>query len=180
MKLIIVDRDGVINRESDAYIKNPDEWVPLPGSLAALSQLTQTGWTVVVATNQAAVGRGLITLEVLETIHEKMRTAVIAAGGRLDAIFFCPHHPNDGCSCRKPKPGLLHQIADFYGVDLKAVPFVGDTQGDILAARSVGARPLLVLTGRGVATLAEMGNTDELEVYANLAAVAKKLIGEMN
>jgi D-glycero-D-manno-heptose 1,7-bisphosphate phosphatase len=180
MRLVIVDRDGVINFESDAYIKSPAEWRPIPGSLEAIAALTQAGFTVVVATNQAGVGRGLFTLETLGAIHQKMREAVSAAGGKLDGIYFCPHHPDDNCDCRKPKPGLFHQIAEHYRLDLRDVPAVGDTLRDIQAARAVGARAILVRTGRGMQALEQLPDPPDVEVYADLAAAAAQLIGELS
>lgn len=178
MRLVILDRDGVINHESDAFIKSPAEWIPLPGSLEAIARLSKAGYTVVVASNQSGVGRGLLTLESLEAIHAKMRQAVAAAGGKLDAIFFCPHRPEDHCDCRKPRPGLFHQIAEHYGVSLQSVPAIGDALRDIDAARAVGARAILVRTGRGEEALKHVAQKD-LEVYADLAGAAAKLVTEI-
>lgn len=179
MRLVILDRDGVINFESDAYIKSPAEWQPIPGSLEAIAALTNAGYTVVVATNQAGVGRDLFSLETLGAIHTKMQRAVTAAGGKLDGIFFCPHHPDDNCDCRKPKPGLFNQIAKRYQLDLKGVPSVGDTLRDIEAARAVGARAMLVRTGRGPETLRKLPEPPGVEVYADLSAAAAQLVREI-
>jgi D-glycero-D-manno-heptose 1,7-bisphosphate phosphatase len=176
VRLVVLDRDGVINFESDAYIKSPAEWRPLPGSLDAIAALTKAGYTVVVASNQSGVGRGLFTLETLGAINEKMRDAVAAAGGKLDGIFYCPHGPDEGCDCRKPKPGLFHQIAKHYKVDVKGVPAIGDSQRDIEAARAAGARPILVLTGRGAEALKKL---PDIEAYADLKTAAAHLIGEI-
>src|SRR5579859_2223636 len=119
MRLAILDRDGVINKESDAYIKSPEEWIPIPGSLDAIARLTKAGYTVVVASNQSGVGRGLFDLKTLDAIHARMQAEIAKAGGRLDGIFYCPHKPEDGCDCRKPKTGLFKQITERYHADLK-------------------------------------------------------------
>ncbi|MFU8797879.1 MAG: D-glycero-beta-D-manno-heptose 1,7-bisphosphate 7-phosphatase [Gammaproteobacteria bacterium] len=144
MKLIILDRDGVINVDSPDYIKSPDEWLPLPRSLTAIARLYQAGYTLAVATNQSGVGRGYYSLATLAKMHEKMQQAVIAAGGFIDAIFFCPHTPEEGCDCRKPKPGLFHQIAAYYQLDLQGVIAIGDSPRDIEAAEQVGCRAIRV------------------------------------
>jgi len=141
VKLTILDRDGVINRESSAYIKNPDEWLPLPGSLEAIATLNQQGFTVAIATNQSGIARGLYDRNMLARIHQKMHRHCHQVGAHIDFIAYCPHHPNDGCDCRKPSPGLLHQISEHYGVTLHGVPFVGDRLTDIQAGQAVGATP---------------------------------------
>jgi len=178
MKLIILDRDGVINEDSDDYIKSPEEWLPIPGSLQAIARLTQAGYSVVVASNQSGLARGLFDSETLQRIHDKMRCAVTAAGGVIDAIFFCPHGPGDGCECRKPKPGLLREIAARLQVDLGGVPAIGDSLRDIQAAQAAGARPILVRTGKGAAAVAEGKGLAGVEVYADLAAAADALLRE--
>ncbi len=150
--LIILDRDGVINFDSDDYIKSPDEWQPIPGSLEAIARLTHAGWHVAVATNQSGVERGLFDIDVLHAIHTKMIHAVTEKGGKIDAIFFCPHAPNTGCGCRKPAPGLFHDIAARYGRSLKGVPAVGDSLRDLQAAAALECSPWLVLTGKGTDT----------------------------
>jgi len=175
MKLVILDRDGVINQESDAYIKTPDEWLPIPGSLEAIGRLTNEGFTVVVASNQSGLGRGLFDQEALDAIHARMQGEIGMAGGRLDGIYYCPHKPEDGCDCRKPKTGLFQQIAAHYRMGMQGVPAIGDSARDLVAAKSAGARPILVKTGRGLATLKQM---PDAEVYADLAAAADHLIGE--
>ncbi len=175
MKLIILDRDGVINHDSDQYIKSPDEWLPIPGSLDAIARLTQWGWRVVVATNQSGVGRGLFEMDTLNAIHEKMMRAVAHAGGRIDAIFFCPHTNVDKCDCRKPRPGLLQQIAQRYNVDLADVPVIGDSLRDLQAAAAVGARPVLVLTGKGPKTRADPLLPPGTPVFPDLAAAVASL-----
>lgn len=152
MKLIILDRDGVINFDTH-YIKSPEEWSPIPGSVEAIARLHQQGYTIVVATNQSGIGRGFFDEETLTRIHHKMHTAVEALGGRIDKIYYCSHLPEAHCHCRKPKPGLFEQIATDYGIALHDVYAVGDSLRDIQVAISVGARPILVLTGKGSQTL---------------------------
>lgn len=174
--LVVVDRDGVINRESADFIRSPAEWSPLPGSLQAIADLTRAGFAVVVATNQSGVGRGLFSAETLADIHRKMTAAVEASGGRLAGIFVCPHAPGDGCDCRKPLPGLLRQIEAAFGVSLAGAPVVGDSERDIRAAQAVEARPILVRTGNGRATEALLAPGDGVEVFDDLAAAARSLI----
>lgn len=168
MKLIILDRDGVINFDSDQFIKSPDEWKPIPGSLEAIARLTREGWRVVVATNQSGLARGLFEMATLNAIHAKMHKAVAQAGGRIEAVFYCPHSAEMDCDCRKPRPGLLDEIASRYGRDLHDVPAVGDSLRDLLAAASVGARPLLVKTGKGRKTLAAGGLPENTPVFDDL------------
>jgi D-glycero-D-manno-heptose 1,7-bisphosphate phosphatase len=175
MKLIILDRDGVINRDSDLYIKSPEEWVPLPGSLEAIARLNQWGYRVVVCTNQSGIGRGLFGMDMLNAIHEKMIKAASHAGGSIDAIFFCPHTNADNCDCRKPKAGMFKEIAARYNTDLSGVPVVGDSLRDLQAALAVGAQPLLVLTGKGKKTQADPALPAGVPVYASLAAAVMKL-----
>jgi len=151
--LVILDRDGVINQDSDQYIKSPDEWIPIPGSLEAISDLCHDGWQVFVATNQSGLARGLFDLPTLHAIHRKMTSAIEEAGGELAGIFFCPHGPDAGCLCRKPAPGLLQDISRRLDRPLHGVPVVGDSLRDLTAAQMVGAQPCLVLTGHGRATL---------------------------
>ncbi len=175
MKLIILDRDGVINFDSDQFIKSPEEWKPIPGSLEAIARLTREGWRVVVATNQSGLARGLFEMATLNAIHAKMHKAVAQAGGRIDAVFYCPHSADMDCECRKPKAGLFNEIAARYGSDLTGVPSVGDSLRDLLAAASVGARPLLVHTGKGEKTLAAGGLPADTPVFANLSEVVEYL-----
>ena len=177
--LIILDRDGVINQDSDDFIKTPDEWIPLSGSLEAIAALSSAGFEVAVASNQSGVGRKLIDGPALEAIHRKMQRLVREAGGDIGKIVFCPHHPDDGCECRKPAPGLLLDLSRRYGVSLSGVPIVGDSLRDIEAAMSVGGRPILVLTGNGQATAEKLRlRGDSVESYPNLLAVAHALIEE--
>ncbi len=151
MKLVILDRDGTINHDSDEYIKSPEEWRPITGALEAISRLNHAGFHVVIVTNQSGLGRGLMDVASLNAIHKKMLKQLAAVGGRIDAIFYCPHAPTDGCTCRKPMPGLIDQVADRFGLDIKGTPFVGDTITDMQAASSAGCVPHLVLTGKSEA-----------------------------
>ena len=176
VSLVILDRDGVINHDSDDYIKSPDEWQPLPGSLEAIARLCRADYTVVVATNQAGVGRGLFSLEMLTRIHRKMASSIRDKGGRLDSIFFCPHSPADQCGCRKPKPGMLLEISDRLSIGLSGVPVVGDSLRDLEAAAAAGAMPVMVKTGRGRLTQEQLSQGElshtlgQTPVYADLAA----------
>lgn len=175
MKLLILDRDGVINQDSDAYIKSLEEWIPIPGSIEAIAQLSRAGWTVAVATNQSGIARGYYPLSTLDAMHARLRELVAKQGGEVGLVVYCPHGPDDGCACRKPKPGMLRQIADHYGVDLAGVWFVGDSKGDLEAALAVDAQPVLVRTGKGKKTLAKGVPTDTL-IFDDLAAIARELI----
>ncbi len=149
-KLVILDRDGTINHDSDEYVKSAQEWTPMPGALEAIARLNHAGWHVVVASNQSGLGRGLFDVAALNAMHAKMHKMLSAVGGRVDAVFFCPHSPDENCSCRKPASGLFEQIGERYGMDLKGVPAVGDHLRDLQAATAVGCAPHLVLTGKGV------------------------------
>jgi D-glycero-D-manno-heptose 1,7-bisphosphate phosphatase len=147
MKLVILDRDGTINVDSDEFIKTPEEWQPLPGALEAIARLNHAGWHVAVASNQSGLGRGLFDVGSLNSIHAKMHKSLAALGGRIDAVFYCPHTPDDNCQCRKPLPGLFEQIGERFGVDLRTTHVVGDTSRDLQAGSAVGCQPHLVLTG---------------------------------
>ena len=151
MKLVILDRDGTINADSDEYIKSPEEWQPLPGALEAIAKLNHAGWHAVIASNQSGLGRGLFDVASLNAMHAKMHKMLSAQGGRIDAVFYCPHTPDEGCRCRKPQPGLFEQIADRFGIELKGVPVVGDGVRDLQAGSAAGCEPHLVLTGKGEA-----------------------------
>lgn len=175
MKLLILDRDGVINQDSDAYIKTLDEWIPIPGAIAAIARLSKAGWTVAVATNQSGIARGYYDLATLESMHTRLRELVAEQGGELGVAVYCPHGPNEGCDCRKPKPGMLRQIAQHYGVDLRGVWFVGDSRGDLDAALAVDCQPVLVKTGKGERTLTKP-LPDGTRVFDDLAAVADHLL----
>lgn len=170
-RLVIVDRDGVINEDSSEYIKTPDEWRPVPGALEAIAALTAAGIDVVVVTNQSGLARGLFTEEALDAIHAKMRSAVESAGGRIDAIYHCPHAPWEGCDCRKPKPGLLRRVALDFGIDLADVRFIGDKRSDVEAAVNAGAVPVLVGDAPGGSW------ADGVARYRDLAAAVSALFG---
>jgi len=170
MKLVILDRDGVINHDSDQYIKSPDEWKPIPGSLAAIARLNQAGYRVVVASNQSGIGRGLFETDTLMAIHDKMLKALAQAGGRIDAIFFCPHTNADNCDCRKPKPGMFREIAARFNAELAGVPAIGDSLRDLQVAATVGAQPMLVLTGKGRKTVDDPALPADTLVFPDLAA----------
>ena len=175
-KLIILDRDGVINRDSDQYIKSPDEWVAIPGSLATIARLNRAGFLVAVATNQSGIARGLFTLDTLTAIHHKMQQQLLAVDGHIDQLVFCPHHPDDNCNCRKPKPGLYQQIAQHFAVDLSHVPVVGDSARDLEAAQAVNATPILVRTGKGLRTLAKEPDLAHKLCFDDLAQTVNYLL----
>ena len=175
MPLIILDRDGVINQDSDDFIKSPEEWLPIEGSLEAIAQLNQAGYRVVVITNQSGIARGLFNVDALSQIHNKMRRMLAQVGGHVEAILYCPHGPDDNCQCRKPKAGLFEDLANRLRIDLTDVYAVGDSLRDLQAASLVGARPILVKTGKGKRTL-EQGIPDGIPVYENLASVVSFLL----
>jgi D-glycero-D-manno-heptose 1,7-bisphosphate phosphatase len=179
MKLVILDRDGTINADSADFIKSPDEWLPLPGALEAIARLNHAGWHVVIASNQSGLGRGLFDVSALNAIHAKMHKLLAAVGGRIDAIFYCPHTPDDNCQCRKPSPGLFEQIGERYGVGLHGVPVVGDAVRDLVADAAAGCAPHLVLTGNGAIyrgrSLPEVFPTGT-HVHEDLAAFADWLV----
>jgi len=175
MKLIILDRDGVINYDSDDYIKTVAEWIPLPGALDALARLSRAGWTVTVATNQSGLARGYYSVPTLDSMHQVLRDEVQQRGGHLGLITYCPHGPDDGCTCRKPLAGLLEQIAEHYQTTLDGVWFVGDSLRDLQAAVAVNAQPVLVCSGKGEQTRAKALPENTL-IFADLAAVADHLL----
>ena len=178
MSLIILDRDGVINEDSDDYIKSPEEWVAIPGSAEAIARLGKAGYRVVVATNQSGVGRGYYDLDTLGAIHDKMCAAVEGAGGHIDGIFFCPHGPDEGCECRKPRPGLIDQIMESFDTDVAGCVIVGDSARDLECGVQRGCRPVLVRTGKGERTLAKglSPSLGEVPVFDDLAAVVEALL----
>ena len=151
MKLVILDRDGTINEESAELVDSPDAWMPLPGALEAIARLNHAGWHVVIASNQGGLGRGLFEVAMLNAIQAKMHKMLAGVGGRVDAVFYCPHAPDEGCHCRKPESGLFEQIGERFGVELKGTPAVGDSVDDLLAGVAAGCEPHLVLTGQGAA-----------------------------
>ena len=175
MKLIILDRDGVINFDSDQYIKSPAEWKPIPGSPEAIARLNQAGYRVVVATNQSGIGRGLFDMDTLNRIHKKMHKAAFELGGRIDAIFYCPHTADSRCECRKPKPGMFKRIAETLNVDLKGVPAVGDSLRDLQACSLVGCQPVVVRTGKGEKTALDPELPPGTPIHDNLAAYVRAL-----
>lgn len=176
MALIILDRDGVINKDSDDYIKSPSEWEPIPGSLAAISKLNQNGYRVVVVTNQSGIGRKLFTIEDLNAIHLKMNTYLSQYGGVIDAIFFCPHIPRDNCNCRKPKPGLYNDVSERLRMSLSKVFCIGDKMTDIRAIQSAGGKPVLVRTGKGQSEIDQELVPAGIPIYDNLAAFVDELV----
>ena len=180
MQLVILDRDGVINEDSADYIKSPEEWIPIPGSLEAIARLHRAGWHVIVATNQSGIARKLFDPDTLMRIHEKMHRSVSDAGGLIDAIFFCPHGPKDNCTCRKPGPGLFLDIARRLRISLHGIPAIGDSLQDLHAARAAGAHPILVKTGKGADTLAACDTTITVPVYDNLAGAVDDLLAIEN
>ncbi len=179
-KLVILDRDGTINRASDQFVKSPEEWHPLPGALEAIGRLNHAGYHVVLATNQSGLGRGLFDIAALNSVHAHMMKALAAQGARIDAVFYCPHAPDEGCHCRKPEPGLLEQIAQRYGVPLAGVPYIGDSLRDMQAAERAGCVPHLVCTGRHTDLIgqaeAPAGFPAGTRVHADLAACVDHLL----
>jgi D-glycero-D-manno-heptose 1,7-bisphosphate phosphatase len=176
VKLIILDRDGVINYDSDKFIKSPDEWRPIPGSLEAIARLNHAGFRVVVATNQSGLGRGLFDMATLIAIQDKMHKALTHVGGRIDAVFYCPHAADSACECRKPKPGMFIEIGHRFGAELTGVPCVGDSVRDLQAAAAVEAQPILVLSGKGEKTLRDGNFPANTIIFPDLAFVATALL----
>jgi D-glycero-D-manno-heptose 1,7-bisphosphate phosphatase len=181
LKLVILGRDGILNEYRDDHVKSPQEWVPIKGSLEAVSRLNHAGWHAVVATNQSGIGRGMIDMASVNAIHAHMIKLAQAQGGRIDAVFFCPHTPEDGCDCRKPMPGMMRDIGARYGVELASVPMVADTLRDLQAAQAAGCQPHLVLSGRAAhvdeAQLQQMlVAVPQTQVHGSLAAFAEHLL----
>lgn len=175
LKLLILDRDGVINYDSDVYIKSVEEWIPLPGSIEAIAQLSKAGWTVAIATNQSGIARGYYDIATLDAMHARLRALVAEQGGEVGLVVYCPHGPDEGCDCRKPKPGMLKIISEHYKVPLAGIWFVGDSLGDLEAAKAVDSQPVLVKTGKGDKTQAKNLPVGTL-IFDDLAAVAAELI----
>lgn len=181
MKLVILDRDGVINQDSANFIKNPDEWKPIPNSLESIALLNQHGFRVAIATNQSGIARGFFDMATLNAIHDKMHKAVAQVGGRIDAVFYCPHYIDDNCDCRKPKDGMVREIGKRFGIDLSDVYGVGDALRDVQAFSIGGCKPILVGTGKGEETLADSESADKTLpegtlVVADLAEAARHII----
>jgi D-glycero-D-manno-heptose 1,7-bisphosphate phosphatase len=176
--LLILDRDGVINQDSADFVKSTEEWLPLPGSIAAIASLSRAGYTVTVASNQSGLARGLFDRRALRAMHRKLRRLVERQGGKVDRIVVCPHGPDSNCDCRKPRPGLLKRLAHHYGVALDGVPVVGDSLRDLQAAADAGAAPVLVLTGNGARTAQALPSTlQDVPVFDDLAAFAADALG---
>jgi D-glycero-D-manno-heptose 1,7-bisphosphate phosphatase len=175
--LVMIDRDGVINEDSGEFIKSVAEWHPIKGSLEAIAALTRADWRVTVVTNQSGIGRGLYDEQTLAAIHRHMRERVRAAGGELAGVYYCPHLPDDGCECRKPRPGMFRALERELGVSVVGAPYIGDRWSDVEAAEAVGARPMLVRTGTGAATEALLQGRD-VPVFDDLAAAARSLLTE--
>ncbi|MEO8102529.1 MAG: D-glycero-beta-D-manno-heptose 1,7-bisphosphate 7-phosphatase [Betaproteobacteria bacterium] len=178
LKLVILDRDGVINFDSDHFIKSPAEWKPIPGSIEAIARLNQNGYRVVVATNQSGIGRGLFDMATLNAINDKMMEQVFRAGGRIDAIFFCPCTAEQNCHCRKPDTGMFEDIAARYQVGLAGVPCIGDSQRDLEAGARAGCAPVLVLTGKGKKTRDKGDLPRGTRIYTDLASATEALVAE--
>ena len=181
VKLIILGRDGILNDFRDHHVKAPEEWFPIPGALEAVARLNHAGWHAVVATNQSGIGRGMIDMASVNAVHAHLYKSLMAVGGRIDAVFFCPHTPEDKCSCRKPLPGLMNDIGKRYGIDLKHVPMVADTLRDLQAAHAAGCEPHLVCTGRAAGLDAQqirqlVGQVPGARAHADLAALAEHLL----
>ncbi len=177
MKLVILDRDGVINEDSDEYIKSPEEWVAIPGSPQAIARLNRAGYHILVATNQSGIGRGLFDIETLARMHHKMHRIVREAGGQIDGVLYCPHAPEDHCDCRKPKPGMLQEISRRIGQELGDTFIVGDSLRDLEAAQAAGGKPVLVRTGKGQKTAEEQGRKlKDIPVFDDLAAFVEDLL----
>ena len=175
-KIIVLDRDGVINYDSDDYIKTVDEWIPLPGSMEALGLLTQAGYKITIATNQSGIARGYFTLDTLNAMHEKLSDLANEHGGKIDYIAYCPHGPEDGCDCRKPLPGLIHQISNALNSDLSNCYMLGDSLRDLQAGEAAGLKPVLVKTGKGQRTLDKGIGLEHVPVYDDLLSFVKQLL----
>ena len=180
MKLCILDRDGTVNEDRDDFVKSAAEWQPLPGALEAIARINHAGWHVVIASNQSGLGRGLFDVVALNAIHDKMHRMLAAVGGRVDAVFYCPHAPEEACTCRKPAPGLFTQIAERYGVALTGMPAVGDSARDLVAAQALGCVPHVVLTGKAAGYRGQTLPSSypaHAVVHDDLAAFADCLVG---
>ncbi|MCP4493558.1 MAG: D-glycero-beta-D-manno-heptose 1,7-bisphosphate 7-phosphatase [Gammaproteobacteria bacterium] len=175
-RMVILDRDGVINQDSDDYIKSADEWTPLPGALEAISRLKKAGYLVTVASNQAGIAHGLFSEDDLDKIHDKMKQQLATRGTTIDGIYYCPHGQRDSCICRKPKPGMLLQIAQKYKIDLTETPFVGDNLSDINAAKMANAKPVLVRTGKGEYVMQNLDEAVNVPVYDDLAHFVRETL----
>lgn len=178
MNMVILGRDGVINEYSDSFVKSPAEWQPIKGSLQAIASLNQAGYQVVIATNQSGLARGLFDIDTLNAIHRRLYDQLDRVGGHLDGIFFCPHRPSDNCKCRKPRPGMMEQVAGRFHVDLADTRVIGDSMQDLAAAKTAGARPMLVLTGRGETTRQRLPSDTTVPQFADLAQATRHILKE--
>lgn len=176
IKLIVLDRDGVINEDLEGPVSSPDEWVPIPGSLEAIARLHQAGWHVAVATNQSGIDRGLIELDMLHAIHQRMHELVNQAGGKIDVVAFCPHSEANQCTCRKPSPGMLYTICERLDVDPSTMVLVGDSLRDMQAAMATAATPIIVRTGKGQKTLDSNNGLEHIPAYDDLASYVDALL----
>ena len=176
MKLIVLDRDGVINADAGQPITSEDQWLPIPGSLEAIAKLSQAGYQVAVSTNQSGIARGLLDLDTLHVIHKKMHSMVSQAGGKIDVVVFCPHSDSNECACRKPAPGMLYTLSERLDIDLSTVSVVGDSLRDVQAAMAAAAQPILVRTGKGQQTLDTNKGLEHIPAYDDLAAYVKALL----
>lgn len=177
VKLVILDRDGVINEDSDAFVKSAQEWQPIPGSLEGMARLYHAGYRLVIVTNQSGLARNLLDFDALGAIHDKLQRLLGELGGRVDGVFFCPHAPHEACGCRKPEAGLLREVSRRLQTDLTGVSFIGDKWSDVAAARAVGARPILVTTGHGRDTIAAYGDQlDGVAIFDDLGAAADAIV----
>jgi D-glycero-D-manno-heptose 1,7-bisphosphate phosphatase len=180
-KLVVLGRDGILNQYREGHVTAPEEWLPVEGALEAVARINHAGWHTVVATNQAGIGRGMIDMAVVNAVHQHMNQQLAVQGARIDAVFFCPHTPEEACACRKPKPGLLLDIGRRYGIDLAQVPMVGDTLRDLLAAQAAGCEPHLVLSGRAAGLAEEalqqmLAQVPQARVHTSLGAFADFLL----
>jgi len=175
-KFVILDRDGVINFDSDNYIKSPDEWIPIPGSLDAIALLTKAGYPIVIATNQSGVNRGLYSLDTLQLIHRKMLNAIQSVGGKIEKIYFCPHRPDENCACRKPQPGMLQAILRDFNLKSDEVIYIGDSFKDWEVAQTIGCEFILVRTGNGEKTVKQLPQNDRTKIFDDLSAVVADFI----
>jgi len=176
MRIVILDRDGVINQDSADFIKNPNEWIPIPDSLESIARLNQHGFSVIVATNQSGIGRGLFDIETMNAINKKMLDLLAQVGGHIDAIFYCPHTEDANCKCRKPKSGMLEEISTRFGTSLKNIPAIGDATRDLEAYQSVGAQPILVKTGKGEETFVSKTYPPNTWVFNDLSHAVDKIL----
>ena len=178
--LVILDRDGVINIDSADYIKSPGEWIPIPGSLEAICRFAERNWLIFIVTNQSGIARDLFSESTLRQIHQKMCNLITQRGGYITGIYFCPHHPRDGCSCRKPNTGLLQQIEIEHQLSVKGAPFIGDSLKDVKAALSAGCKPVVVKTGNGKETVNQLANCQSIQVCENLADASELLLNQQS